>query len=63
MKTIEITIDPQGKTKLETHGFVGNDCQKATRELELALGMRDSSKLKSEFFQPVHVDQPNALQN
>ncbi|MCU0713845.1 MAG: DUF2997 domain-containing protein [Pirellula sp.] len=61
MKTIEITIDPQGKTKLETHGFAGNECQKATQDLEFALGMREASQLKSEFFQSVGIDQSQAI--
>ena len=51
MKTIEITVSPAGETKVETKGFVGNDCQSASRSLILALGVRESETLKSEFYQ------------
>jgi len=51
VKTIEITVSAKGETKVETKGFTGNDCQAATRSLELALGARQSESLKSEFYQ------------
>ena len=38
MKTIEITVSPKGETKVETKGFLGSDCQAATRSIEAALG-------------------------
>ena len=51
MKTIEITVSPAGETKVETKGFVGSDCQSASRSLILALGVRESETLKGEFYQ------------
>ena len=56
MKTIEITVSAKGETKVETKGFTGNDCQAATRSLELALGARQSESLKSEFYQQAHSE-------
>jgi hypothetical protein len=53
-KTIEITVSINGETKVETKGFTGNDCQNATRSLELALGVRQSESLKGEFFVQAH---------
>ena len=50
-KTIEITVSTTGETKVETKGFSGNECQTASRALELALGVRQSESLKSEFYQ------------
>ena len=37
MKSIEITISPKGETKIETKGFTGGSCRKASRNLERAL--------------------------
>ncbi len=34
MKTIEITINPTGETKVETRGFSGASCRDASRFLE-----------------------------
>ena len=56
MKTIEITVSAKGETKVETKDFTGNDCQAATRSLELALGARQSESLKSEFYHQAHSE-------
>ena len=50
MKSIEITVAPDGKTKVETKGFSGNSCQVASRFLETALGARTSEVLTNEFY-------------
>ena len=63
VKTIEITVSTTGETKVETKGFSGNDCQAATRSLELALGARQSESLKSEFYQQARSElEQNAKQ-
>ncbi len=63
MKTIEITVSAKGETKVETKGFTGNDCQSATRNLELALGARQSESLTSEFYQQARSElEQNAKQ-
>lgn len=63
MKIIEITVSINGETKVETNGFSGNDCQEATRSLELALGARQSESLKSEFYQQARSElEQNAKQ-
>lgn len=41
MKTITIEIQPGGEVKIETKGFAGPDCEKATKFLEEALGGGD----------------------
>ena len=62
-KTIEITVSAKGETKVETKGFAGNDCQAATRNLELALGSRQTESLKSEFYQQARSElEQNAKQ-
>jgi hypothetical protein len=37
-KTIEIIVDPTGKIRVETKGFMGSACQDESRFIELALG-------------------------
>jgi hypothetical protein len=50
LKTIEITVTPEGKSRVETNAFAGNECREASRFLESALGNRTSETLTSEFY-------------
>ena len=52
-KTIEVTISPQGETKIETKGFAGPECQQASEFLEKALGQRQAEQLTAQY----HVSQ------
>ena len=49
MKTIEITVDPQGQSRVETRGFSGGECREASRFVEQALGRRTSEALTAEY--------------
>jgi len=49
-KTITITVAPDGKTKIETHGYTGSTCREASRFLEDALGVGTVERLKTEYF-------------
>ena len=51
MKTIEITVDTRGQTKIETRGFSGGECREASRFVEQALGTRSAETLTAEFHQ------------
>lgn len=51
MKTITVEINPAGEVVIETAGFRGNACTKATAAIEAALGVTDSSRKKPEFYQ------------
>ena len=51
MRTIEITVDPQGGTRVETKGFTGPSCRDATRVLERALGVVESDAATAEMYQ------------
>ena len=51
MRKIEVTISPTGESKIETHGYRGNSCLADTKQLEVALGVRDSESIKPEFYQ------------
>ncbi len=50
MRRIEITVDPQGRTEVETKGFTGGSCREASRFVEEALGRRAGEQLKPEFY-------------
>ena len=52
MKFIEILIDTNGETHIQTKGFSGASCQEATRLLEQALGQTQSEVRTAEFYQP-----------
>ena len=63
MKTIEITVSPDGQTRLETKGFAGPECQKASRFLRRTLGKPLAETRTSDFFitcpdRSVHVRDP-----
>ena len=57
MKTIEITVSPNGEAKVETRGFAGPECREASRFVERALGRATAEALKAEFHQPQRADQ------
>jgi hypothetical protein len=56
-KTIEIIVTPDGKTTVQTRGFVGSSCQDASRFIEQALGQRTEEKLTGEFHQAQQTGQ------
>ncbi|MEW4565779.1 DUF2997 domain-containing protein [Bremerella sp. JC770] len=56
-RIIEITVTKDGQTRVETKGFVGSDCQAASRFLENALGQRQGETLKPAFYQPETLHQ------
>lgn len=39
MKSVEVTVSPEGDVSIEAVGFKGQSCAKATEALEKALGM------------------------
>ena len=51
MKTIEITVSPQGQTRLETKGFAGASCKDASRFIENALGRKLLDQATAEMHQ------------
>ena len=50
IKTIEITVSPDGATSITTSGFTGGSCKDATRDLEKALGVSGHETLLPEFY-------------
>ncbi len=50
MKRIEVTVSPQGESRIESYGFEGQSCLAATRNLEKALGAKQADTFKPEFY-------------
>jgi len=50
-KTIEITVQPDGRTTVETRGFVGPECREASRFLQETLGVTTGVKLTAAYHQ------------
>jgi len=57
MKSIEITIAPNGKSQVETKGFTGTECREASQFVEQALGKQSNELLKPEFHQTPSTQQ------
>ena len=58
MQTIEIIVQPNGETKVETKGFSGSACREASEFLEKALGQTTSEELTADFYAQA-IDQEN----
>ena len=48
---IEIVVTPEGKTTVQTKGFVGTACRVASRFLEQALGEQSAERMTAEYYQ------------
>lgn len=55
-RVIEITVDPQGNSVVQTRGFAGASCREASRFVEEALGRRTDERLMSEFYQQTSTE-------
>jgi hypothetical protein len=51
VKTIEITVDEEGRVAVETKGFAGGSCREASRFVEEALGVKTAERMTAEFHQ------------
>ena len=50
-KTIEITVDPQGRSRVETKGYTGPSCRADSLPYEEALGAIQAEHLTAAFHQ------------
>ena len=57
IRTIEIIVAADGKTTVQTRGFVGSSCQDASRFIEQALGSSTREQRTAEFYQTEPVEQ------
>ena len=60
-QTIEVTVSPQGETRIETKGFAGGACRDASKVLEAALGVRETEQLTTEFHAVASTETPQSL--
>ena len=58
---IEIVVEPDGTTSVETRGFVGPSCREASTFIERALGSTTSETLTAEFHQTATQPQRERL--
>ena len=49
--TIEIVIEPDGSTSVQTRGYAGPSCREASAFIERALGRTTGETLTVEFYQ------------
>jgi hypothetical protein len=56
MKTIEITIAPDGKTTVQSKGFSGQSCRDATRSLIDSLGLAQVDQPTAEYYAQQEVN-------
>jgi Protein of unknown function (DUF2997) len=57
-RIIEVTVSPNGETTVQTKGYSGADCLRASKFLEDALGVLASERKTGEFYQIEEVKQP-----
>lgn len=58
-KIIEIIVNADGSSIVQTRGFSGDECRDASRFIERSLGQKHSEKLTAEFYQAADVRQAN----
>ena len=60
-KQIKVTVSPSGVVTMDAMGFRGNQCEEATKHIEVMLGDVTSKERKPEFFQPSNTAASNRL--
>ena len=56
-RVIEITVSPTGETTVQTKGYAGADCLRASRFLEQALGTPAADTKTAEFYATTPTEQ------
>ena len=59
--TIEIVVEPDGSTSVETRGYTGPSCREASAFVERALGRTTGETLTAEFHQTATQPQRQRL--
>jgi hypothetical protein len=49
-RVIEVVVSPKGETTVQTKGYVGADCLRASKYLEQALGVTSADRKSGEFY-------------
>ena len=56
-RVIEVTVSPKGEATVQTKGFAGADCLRASKFLEQALGVTAADRKTGEFYQAAPAEQ------
>ena len=56
-RIIEVVVSPTGEPTVQTKGYAGADCLRASRFLEQALGVTTLDSRTAEFFETTATDQ------
>jgi len=56
-RVIEVVVSPQGETSVQTKGYAGADCLKASKFLEQALGIPSADRKTTEFYETMPTEQ------
>ena len=56
-RVIEVVVSPQGETTLQTKGYAGADCLRASKFLEQALGVASADRKTGEFYLTTPTEQ------
>jgi Protein of unknown function (DUF2997) len=56
-RVIEVVVSPQGETTVQTKGYAGSDCLKASQFLEQALGVASADRKTGEFYLSTPAEQ------
>jgi hypothetical protein len=56
-RIIEITVSPTGETTVQTKGYAGADCIRASKFLEQALGSAVNDQKTTEFYTEAPAEQ------
>jgi hypothetical protein len=56
-RIIEVVVSPTGEATVQTKGYAGADCLRASEFLEQALGVASQDKKTAEFYQPAATEQ------
>jgi hypothetical protein len=49
-RVIEVTVSPKGETTVQTKGYAGVDCLRASQFLEQALGVASADRKTGEYY-------------
>jgi DUF2997 family protein len=56
-RVIEVVVSPRGETTVQTKGYAGADCLRASKFLEQALGVVADDRRTAEFHQELPAEQ------
>jgi hypothetical protein len=54
-RIIEVVISPTGEATVQTRGYSGNDCLRASKFLESALGVVTADRKTAEFYESTPI--------